>query len=65
MATHRHGRVCVGVDYDTDGVNYQITHLRLLNPLNPKGIETFTMAQYTAKSFENGGLMGFMTLIMK
>jgi hypothetical protein len=57
MATTQHGRVCVGVDYISDGQSYQITKLRLLDPNpNSNGIEEFTM-QY----FVNIGLIGFMT----
>ena len=56
MATTAHGRVCVGVDYITNGQQYQITKMRLLNPANGGDIEEFTMAQFLQQ-----GLIGFMT----
>lgn len=57
MATQQHGRVCIGVDYIQNGQFYQITTLRLLNPLNPNNVETKSMQQFLSE-----GLMGFMTI---
>ena len=56
MATQSHGRVCVGVDYTTNGEVYQITYLRLLDPANPKGVITYSMQQLLSEGF-----MGIMT----
>lgn len=61
MATKQHGRVCVGIDYDTDGTSYQVTNLRLLNPFTSSVIETFTMQQFL-NTYPEGGLTGFMTI---
>jgi hypothetical protein len=56
MATKAHARVCTGVDYIKRGGYYQITRLRLLDPLSSPGIVEYTMQQ-----FLNEGLIGFMT----
>jgi hypothetical protein len=57
MATAAHGRVCVGVDYVTDGISYQITQLYLLDPADREGkVRTMAMSRY----LEEGGF-GFMT----
>jgi len=60
MATRMHGRICVGIDYDTDGYVYQVTRIRLLNPASSETVETISMLQLLDKRFE-GGLTGFMT----
>lgn len=57
MATSQHGRVCIGVDYVKNGSFYKITRLRLLDPMRPGEILTYTMQQ-----FINEGLIGFMTI---
>ncbi len=59
MATRMHGRVCIGVDYlsTPQGVPYQITVLRLLDPMDPSRIVVKTIQQFNAE-----GLMGFMAL---
>jgi hypothetical protein len=61
MATTQHGRVCIGVDYATDGMMIQITTLRLLNPAHglwpvPE-LDSVSMGQLVQE-----GLFGFMTL---
>jgi len=60
MATTQHGRVCVGVDYVTNGAIIQITALRLLDPAHglwpvPE-MDTMSMGQLVQE-----GLFGFMT----
>lgn len=59
MATKRHGRVCVGVDYTINGNFYQIVTLRFLNLYTSNRIETYSMD--VLLKMENG-LIGFMTI---
>lgn len=57
MATVQHGRVCIGVDYATDGSNYQITKMRLIDPFPSKP----RFVEIPIGQLVNQGLIGFMT----
>ena len=57
MGTQQHAKVCVGVDYWSNGTAYQILSFRLLNPVNQYYVEYVSLPEYIKQ-----GLIGFMTM---
>ncbi|HEU4554043.1 MAG TPA: papain-like cysteine protease family protein [Chitinophaga sp.] len=58
MATKKHGRICVGADYVTDGSRSRITRVRLMDPAGPRE----QVVEYTMEQLTEAGLIGFMTI---